>query len=440
MSKKSGEWGKLTIPSDWNEAEDGYLLVAMCIPNSFQWRGIMAGQISDLAYGRKWNRNTGTITEVQEIARDIFETMASTCLDDILLAITCICEGTTTLAEKSEQEGQAAEGELSDGVIQTGPGEQFPTQTAYFDAKCNVANAIFDTILGMIEWLKDNDVDLLAGVFGGVTSGLLVAVLLAGPVGWAWAIVGSVVVSLAGFLVAYALDFFDVFTALNDTHEECVLALFNSTNSLTAESNFITALEAGSPTITTLESLFIKTLLTSELLNQLFSPRDDVAVYESAAPIDCGAALLISWTFPTDEEGWTFRDDSVSPSTASGVYNGPDEALEITMVAAGGPSQPRTKGTWLKTGLSVSVPAGGSAQFDYSAPSDERNQAQHLKVIYSDLTEDLEEIFSTTTAGTIVLTFPASKTLAEIECSISRADIQSNTHTSDVLEVRVFGV
>jgi len=440
MSKKSGEHGKLTIPSDWNEAEDGFLLVAMCIPNSFQWRGIMAGQISDLAYGRKWNRNTGTIIDVQEIARDIFETMAATCLDDILFAINCICTGTTTLADKSEQEGQAAEGQLSDGVIATGPGEQFPTQEAYFDAKCNVANGIFDTIVGIIDWLKDNDVDLLAGVFGGVTSGLLVGILLSGPVGWTWAIVGSVMVSMAGFLVRYGLSFEDISDALNDTHEECVLSLFNSTNSLTAESTFIDALEAGSPTITTLESTFIRILLTSELLNQLFSPREDVAVYESADPIDCGGALLASWTFPVDEEGWTFRDDSTSPSTASGVYNGPDEALEITMVAAGGGSQPRTKGTWLKTGLSISVPAGGSCQFDYSAPSDERNQAQHLKVIYSDVTEDLVEIFSTTTAGTIVLTFPAAKTLAEIECSISRADILSNTHTSDVLEVRVFGV
>lgn len=439
MSKKSGEWGKLPIPSDWDEATDGYQLVALCIPNSRQWRAILVGQISDLAYGRKWNRNTGTITDVQRLAREIFETMAITCLDDIAIAIECICNGTTILAEKSGQEGQAAEGSLSDGVITTGEGEQFPDQESYFDAKCNTANGIFDTVLGMIDWLDDNDVDLLAGLFGGVTSGLLVGLALAGPVGWAWAVVGSLMAGLAGFVIRYSLTFADVSAALADTHEACVMSLYNATDAVTAEDNFIAALEAGSPTITSLESDFVKMLLSAEVVNQLFAPREDVGLYESPSPIDCGSSLLAFWTFPSDEEGWTFRDDSVGASSASGVYNADDEALQITKVTAGGGTQPIAKGTWLKTGLTVLVTAGSSAQFDYSAPSDSVNQSKHLKVIYSDATEDEIQISGGTGAGTIVLTLPVAKTIAEIECSISRTWTVASTSTSDVLEVRVYG-
>lgn len=439
MSKKSGEWGKLPIPSDWNEATDGYQLVALCIPNSRQWRAILVGQITDLAYGRKWNKHTGTIKEVQKLAGEIFETMAITCLDDISVAIECICSATGVLAEKSGQEGQAAEGSLSDGTIETGEGEQFPDQEAYFNAKCNASNAVFDTILGMVTWLKENDVDMLAGVFGGITSGLLVAAALAGPVGWAWALVSSLVVSLAGFVVAYALSFIDLEDALNDVHEACVMALYNATDAITAEANFIAAVEAGTPTITSIEALFLGLLLSAEVVNQLFSPREDVANYESSSPIDCGDSLLAFWTFPTDEEGWTFRDDSDSPSSASGAYNSVDEALEVTMVNTGGGSQPRAKGTWLKTGLSVLVTPGSSAQFDYSASSDGVVTSPWLRVIYSDASEDLLIKPGTTTAGTVVLTLPAAKTIAEIECSFSRKWSLSGTHNSDVLEVRVYG-
>lgn len=439
MSKKSREWGKLPIPSDWDEATDGYQLVALCIPNSRQWRAILVGQISDLAYGRKWNRNTGTITDVQLLAREIFETMAITCLDDIAVAIECICNGTTILAEKSGQEGQAAEGTLSDGIVETGEGEQFPDQESYFDAKCNAANGIFDTVLGMIVWLRDNDVDMLAGLFGGVTSGLLVAAALAGPVGWAWALVSSLVVSLAGFIIAYALNFSDVKDALDDTHEACVMSLYNATDSITAEDNFVDAVEAGTPTITSVESSFLRILLSAEILNQLFEPREDVGKYISPSPISCGDSLLAFWTFPSDAEGWTFRDDSVGASSATGAYNAPEEALQVTKVTAGGGGQPRAKGTWLKTGLSVLVTAGSSAQFDYSAPSDSVNQSKHMKVIYSDLTEDELMISGGTGAGTLVMTLPAAKTIAEIECSISRAWTVASTSTSDVLEVRVYG-
>ena len=70
MVKKTREENKWTIPSDWNEEIDGYMCYVLCVPNSRQWRGIFAGQVSDLAYGRNWNKLTGNIKANQFIATE----------------------------------------------------------------------------------------------------------------------------------------------------------------------------------------------------------------------------------------------------------------------------------------------------------------------------------------------------------------------------------
>ncbi len=351
----------------------------------------------------------------------------------------CICETNSALVEQGAVAGQAVGDIASDGTVLIGPDEQFPDQEAYFDAKCNVANAIFDTVLGMVDWLDDNDVDLIAGLFGGVTSGLLVAVALAGPVGWSWLVVGVVITGIAGYIVRLGVNFSDLSDALGDTHDECVLGLYNASNAATARTSFIDAVEAGSPVITSIESGLLSLFMISDLLNNLFSPRDDIVNYASPDPVDCGSAVLASWTFPVGVEGWTFRDDSDGASSASGVWNAVDLALQVTMNNAGGGSKPRAKGTWLKVGLAIAVPVSASVQFDYSAPSDGINQSKHIKIIYDDLTESNKTVSGGTTAGTLVITLPAAKTIEEIECSISRTTSSVNSHTSDVLEVRVIG-
>jgi len=442
MAKKVREANKWTIPSDWNEEGDGFQIVALCIPNSPQWRAIFVGRISDLAYGRNYNKLTGTIVDAQAIARNIFESMTMTCLDDVLDVLQCICEQNTILAEKSGDTGQDVEGTLSDGDVEVGPDEQFPTSQAYFDAKCNVANGIFDTIRGMVQWLEDNEVDLLAGVFGGVTSGLLVALALSGPVGWAWALVGSLLVALAGYIISLSVNFLDLGAALDDTHEECVLALFNATNSLTAETNFVLAVEAGSPPISPVESGLMNIMLSSEMLNQLFGPRDDVGQYASPGPIDCGAALLVLWDFDADEEGWTFRDDSTANASATGSYDAGEEALSALQVIIAGGSGRITNAVNVSPTIAQAVTPGSSVQWDYSAPSDEIVVARTLTVIYTDATS--EEILrpAHTAAGTLVLTLTQSKNIETIECLTARSNGLSTTgynFTTKTFEVRIVG-
>lgn len=440
MAKKSREENKWTIPSDWNEEADGFQLVALCIPNSRQWRGIFVGQISDIAYGRNWNRKSGVIVDAQAIAREIFETMAMTCLEDVVAALQCICEQNTIIAQKTTEIAQAIDALLSDGTVSVGPGEQFPDQGAYFDAKCNVSNAIFDTLRDMFQWLQDNSTDLLAGILGGVISGLVLGLDTSGPIGWAVSKIDSAITAVASFVVNSNVGFQDVVDALDDTQTECVRALFNANDSLTARTNFIAAVEDGLPAITAADSRLVSLFLTGEMLNQLFDPRSDLAEYQSPSPVDCGAGLLESWTFPADFESWTFIDGSDPGSSATRSYEATEEAIRNTIVVESAPFV-TGQGDNTSPAVSLAITPGAAVQVDFSATSDAPIIARvQVFAHYSDATSETNSV-AQADAGTLVLTLTETKTITSIEVQLARSTGGSgsgSTHFQDIQEVRIF--
>jgi len=361
--------------------------------------------------------------------------------EDILNALMCICEGTATLAAKSDDTSQQIEGSFSDGVVSTGEGEQFPDQEAYFDAKCSVANGIFDTIRALAQWLDDNSVDLLAGLFGGVTSGLIVAVVASGPVGWTITLVGSTIVAVAGYLIRYSLEFADVVAVLDDTQEECVLSLYNAGDAITAEENFMSAVAAGSPVITTIEKGLLRIFLSSEMVNQLFSPREDVAVYESPSPVDCGAAILQVWDFDADFESWTFEDRSDPGSLATRSYDATAEGIENELTTQSAPNVTAAGGNISPT-VALSIVPGSSIQVDYGPTSDPNNTRITVTAIYTDASEETNNVVFTD-AGTIVLSLTQTKTLETVDVEFARSTSGSSIGTTsdvDLLEVRVVGL
>lgn len=345
----------------------------------------------------------------------------------------CICGTNTALVEQGTLAGSAVAEVSSDGEVVVGPDEQFPDQGSYFDAKCNVSNAIFDTILGMVDWLDDNDVDLLAGLFGGVTSGLLVAIAISGPMGWAWAVVGGLITGIAGYIVRLTVNFSDLSAALSDTHEECVQGLYNASNAQVAETNFLAAVEAGSPAITSVESGLLGIFLVSDLLNNLFSPRDDIVSYASPDPIACSSLQV--WPFIATGEGWAFRDDSDGAYSASGVHVPAREAWEITLVGPG-PGAGKAKGVIWIDSLAIAVDVGNSVQMDFGALSSGPSSSKHIKVVYADLSEFEAEVPGQG-AGTVILNITEVGTIERIETWVQRAWSTAYVMTMDIEEVRV---
>jgi hypothetical protein len=439
MTKKVREQNKWTIPSDWNEAEDGYLLYTLCLPNSRQWRGIFVGHISDLAYGRNYNKLTGTITEAQAIAREVFESMGSVCLDDILVAVQCLCRQTTIVAESTEEEAGDIDTPPFRGAVSVGPGEQFPDTGTYYDAKCNAANAIYDTVLGSIDWLRVNDVDMLAGLFGGVTTGLIIGLTLAGPVGWAVEVAGSVIGLLAGFLIRYSLDFVDVKSALVEMHEECVAALYAANSASGAESAFLAAVDDATQPITAVERQLLGFIMSNEMLNQLFDIREDVANYQSPDPIDCGAVLIV-WTFPTDVESWTFVDDSDGGGYSASVqYDSDVQALDVTLILTTADYHVAA-GRNISPAVSQAVGAGNAIQVDYAPHGDDTGSGIEIIATYADTSKYSADQISGYGSGTFSLPLTVTGTLTKVEVISKQGQgifAQAFTTSEYILEVRV---
>lgn len=58
------------IPDDWTGK---WTCIQVDWPDSPQWLAILAGVLSEMGRGRKWGRESGTITDVQKIGREIFD-------------------------------------------------------------------------------------------------------------------------------------------------------------------------------------------------------------------------------------------------------------------------------------------------------------------------------------------------------------------------------
>lgn len=57
---------KLIIPGDWTPA-DGYCFMRIRVPDSVQWRGLIVGQISDLAHPIIYDEETGNPDDAAQL-------------------------------------------------------------------------------------------------------------------------------------------------------------------------------------------------------------------------------------------------------------------------------------------------------------------------------------------------------------------------------------
>jgi hypothetical protein len=73
---------KFPIPSDWDG--ESWCRWSVCWPESEQWEGFLRGLLSLPQRGRTWDERTGTITEIQQVGREITE--ANLPLNGVIMA------------------------------------------------------------------------------------------------------------------------------------------------------------------------------------------------------------------------------------------------------------------------------------------------------------------------------------------------------------------
>ncbi len=317
-----------------------------------------------------------------------------------------------------------------------GDDDQYPDSETYFDARCNAANAVFDTIRELVLWLEVNHVDLKAGIFGGITTGLITALLLSGPAGWAVTAVSSLVGILATWIISETFDFEQLGDALDDKHTDLVKALYNGQSVTMARDDFLFVLGTSTFTTSDEEKALLKIIMGYDLLNQIVNPREDMANYTSPSPVDCGTFPIQVWSFVATGEGWAFRDDSDGPNSATGLYVLARQAWEMSITTASGDNGV-ARGTIYLTGLSIAVVIGNSVQMDYSATSDGITGNYGIKIIYDDLSEYEVTGEAGIGAGTRTLGISVAGTIEEIEITLGRKSTTAYSFTRDVLEVRV---
>jgi len=443
---------KWPIPQDFDPEQDQWRLVLFCIPDSREWRALVRGHIENFGYGRNWDEKTGSILAVQEIGRDIFESMDMTCgedikriadvlekwydsqfvnLDDLIEvlpagkfanwldilgeysealnfltpgfnlqlpktdifaqignfifrkrvvegindislqlkslntatagpgaktiideliqllpqdelidwvlgdldeAVSSISDDLLTLLtgnyvtnrlddiRNSVNGGGLFSGNVVDGLndlhailkeccerdhqvnitinqeqphggeISVGqPGDQFPDQPTYLDAKCASANAIFDTVSGFIVDILDSDLEeILSGSVGGVIPVLSYKLANAGVLGWAISKVSAFVTGIAIKLVgSVEINFGDIADALSEQHADLVCVMYNASDTIAAKNMFMATLALATTQLSEVETDVVSDLLTYDLLNQLFAPRGDAASYQPT--INCAA-------------------------------------------------------------------------------------------------------------------------------------------------------
>ena len=358
-------------------------------------------------------------------------------LEDLIAAISALAGQSEACCEVG---GQVIDDPPSDGEVIYGPGQDYPDAESYFNAKCSSSNAIYDTVRGMIDWLRDNNVDLKLGALGSITTALVLGLALAGPVGWALQLSGVVITVLAGFIIKSIFDFIDMLDGLDDVHQELVVGLYNADSAETARANFLTVFEGASPSPSSLELTLTGFLLPGSVLNQLFVPRPDVGSYESPDPIDCGASILQVWSFTAGLDSWTHADigEGNKPSTAA--WDSLKQAIKTDFTVDDDPGG--SVHEYTSPAISIAVTPGATCQLDRSTTSDGLETGIYLEVKYSDASIEWIIAPKTSSAGTVILTLTQSKSIVQVRCEAARLwewTETPSTHFQHIFEVRIFG-
>lgn len=303
----------LPIPDDWNGTE--WCRFAICWPDSLQWRAILAGFITTPMLGRTWDSATGTITDVQQIGRDIFESnldwrysIVSTCAEssqDFIDAIRYLGDSLRVQNCCNSVGSPGGPGTGGTGstiatpvpaVVQNEPPDGFDTWADYRTYQCEVAT----WLLGTIE--ADLTTMTTVQLAGATAIGLLpvLGALLLDP------IPGDELFAIAGLLagIAYygsgALDQArDSFiTARAAMLCDIIQALDPETARTGALDTFGGQLDSDTadPLLRAYGKMLLGHLLTIDGLNKVYQ-KDTTRTYPSASCPDCGVCtdLYTTW-------------------------------------------------------------------------------------------------------------------------------------------------
>ena len=288
---------KNPIPADWDG--QSWCSRVGCWPDSVLWNGLLTGLVSSPQRGRFWDEKTGSILDIQDTGREIFDrnssleeccmacTEATSVADAIISAVSSMSGSNGVCGCGS---GGASSEEPPDSPIEPGaPGQEegsvppgFDTWSEYEDYKCAIATWIVERVQIDLAWFET--VDWLT-----ITATSVVAALVT-PIPF------DDIAAITGFMVALTLEGVlltaaqDLQNAVAGDFDDFVCALYQGGNASESKANWDAQVEVSVDAQTGafyafIEKSILRATVSNSAINKLFDK--DVSLANTIDPGSC---------------------------------------------------------------------------------------------------------------------------------------------------------
>lgn len=280
---------EVPIPSDWDGVSWQCLTVEW--PFSDDWTAIFTGLLTWPIRGRFWDGDTGTITDAQEIGRQIYVrndygVFNMGCFEDIALKLDCICNAIIagSLSKGSSTSGLFAS-PTSDFVDS---GSDYPdgygSREEYSSDKCNLAQFVLNSWHDDFDKLKTINV---AGQAASALAGLLV-LTLATPIPF-----DDILLLISPILGLAAAGIATFVTAVEELQDRLdaidICDLYSASTVTQAVENVETWIADGTYSQQVLTVALGQYLIGTDAVNPLFAGKSDLINYDELPVGDCSA-------------------------------------------------------------------------------------------------------------------------------------------------------
>ena len=262
MSRKTRSRYQYQIPDDWDSETGDWQTVMMCVPSSVDWRAALYGAIAELTYGRRWEATSGTITEAQEIAREILGSIRMDC-DAHLKSIA------DTLAIIAQNQCCGVSGDLGESTVEEPssqewddvgpPPNSWPDWDLARETKCEFAHGSYNVMLQAISEIERH------GNLGLGISVTMLSFILA-PLRLASAYIANAGTSVSALVTGFHLtQFKEQFELILD---DWVCVIYTSQNVREAQNRLLELIE--NRPLTAPGQAFLRNVINANWLNDIF--------------------------------------------------------------------------------------------------------------------------------------------------------------------------
>jgi hypothetical protein len=292
--------------------------------------------VSQLLRGRSWDGKTGSITDVQQIGREVFETMAIICTEDFANIVTAINQLTAVLEVQGPSISGCGCGYPGQDTTVAPPPAQggAPAPPGYVllppidQVKCNAANVLLDDIEEILQKFLDAGVATLT--WGTILTWesmiwIVLAEAAAGPIAWALTIMAGIS-TLVSILLARTWDLQRILDAFEANREALQCIIYSANGSTEAWDDLQTALVGYG--LSSGDIAFIEALQWVHALSVAWYVSDDAygqalqAYIEDYTGADCSSCVApVSVKFQLGTGGAPWGSGSLTMGTGSRVLN-----------------------------------------------------------------------------------------------------------------------